>query len=91
MVVHPLEKRIGAAVNPLTIKELREELKLKYIKLNGGKYGGKGKSEEEGEVGLFAGGFKGRCHNCGKQGHRAKECKEPKKDGKPRKEDKKDE
>ena len=28
------------------------------------------------EVGLFAGGFKGRCFYCGKQGHRARDCRE---------------
>ena len=38
------------------------------------------KSKDEGkEIGLFAGGFKGRCHNCGKFGHKAVDCTEPKK------------
>ena len=47
LVTHSLEKRIGSCTNPLTVKELREELKLKYQKLNGGKYG-KVTSDQEG-------------------------------------------
>ena len=31
------------------------------------------------EVALFAGGFKGKCRNCGKIGHKARDCKEKKK------------
>ena len=77
VVIHPLEKKIGAKSDPLTLKELREELKLKYQKLNGGKYGGTS-GDNEGEIGLFAGGFKGKCHNCGKHGHKFKNCKEVK-------------
>ena len=73
VVTHPLEKRIGASVDPLTIKELREELSLKFQKLNGGKSGG-ATTDSEGEIGLFAGGFKGKCHNCGKIGHKSAQC-----------------
>ena len=58
MVIHPLEKRIGASANSLTAKELREELKLKYQKLSSGRYG-RLSDENEGEIGLFSGGFKG--------------------------------
>ncbi len=76
VVVHPLEKRIGSNSDPLTIKELREELKLKYQKINGGKYGGSF-GDKEGEIGLFMGGYKGRCNNCGKQGHKMKDCRAP--------------
>jgi len=42
---------MGASTNPLTVKELREE--LKYQKLNGGRYGGLS-DDNEGEIGLFA-------------------------------------
>ena len=74
VVIHPLEKRIGASTNPLTVKELREELKLKYQKLNGGRYGGLSDVNED-EIGLFAGGFKGKCHNCGRTGHKSRDCR----------------
>jgi len=40
VVIHPLEKRIGASTNSLIVIKLRGELKLKYQKLNGGRYGG---------------------------------------------------
>ena len=76
VVVHPLEKRIGSSLDPLTIKELREELKLKFQKLNGGRYGDSS-GDQEGEIGLFAGGFKGKCHNCRKIGHKTRDCKAP--------------
>ena len=76
VVIHPLEKRIGSRSDPLTVKELREELKLKYQKLNGGKYGGP-TEDQEGEIGLFAGGYKGKCHNCGNIGHKSKDCRAP--------------
>ena len=33
------------------------------------------------EIGLFAGGFKGKCHNCGRYGHKKADCKEAKKVG----------
>ena len=73
VTIHPLEKRIGASLDPLTLKELRNDLKLKYQKLNGGSLTG----DSEGEIGLFAGGFKGKCHNCGKIGHKAAQCRAP--------------
>ena len=77
IVVAPLEKRLSAQFNPLTIEELREELNLKYLRL----YGSKEESlTGESETALFAGGFKGKCNECGKLGHKARDCKD--KDGK---------
>ena len=32
------------------------------------------KEEEKKELALFAGGFKGKCRNCGKIGHKAADC-----------------
>lgn len=59
VTIDPLEKRIGASTNPLTLKELCEEVKLKYSKLNGGRFGDNTANETDGEVGLYAGGFEG--------------------------------
>ena len=68
-----MEKRIGHATDPLYLEELRGDLGLKYLKLNPRSID---EDVEEGEeIGLFAGGFKGRCHNCGKQGHKARDCR----------------
>ena len=52
VVIHPLEKIIGASTDPLTVKELREKLMLKYQKLNGGKYG-VSTGDQEGEIGIL--------------------------------------
>ena len=70
--VAPLEKRIGDPKDPLDLEELREDLGLKHLKLNPKSVD---EDVDEGEeIGLFAGGFKGKCFKCGKQGHRASDC-----------------
>ena len=68
--VHTLRKRLDDLQDPLTLEELREELCLKFEMMNRrGKLGlNQGPNEEHA---LFAGGFKGKCNNCGKIGHRA--------------------
>lgn len=76
VVIHGLEKWIGASSNPLSVKELCKELKLKYQKSNGGRYGDSS-DDKEGEIGLYAGGFKGKCNNCGKIGHKKADCRAP--------------
>ena len=35
-----------------------------------------GNAEGKKEVALFAGGFKGKCHNCGKLGHKSSQCRQ---------------
>jgi hypothetical protein len=75
--VHTLRKRLDDLHDPLTLEELREELSLKFEMMNRrGKLGiGQGGHFGE-EHALFAGGFKGKCNNCGKIGHKAKDCRD---------------
>ena len=70
--VAPLEKRINDPDDPLDIDELREDLALKYQKMNPKSM--EADLDEDEEIGLFAGGFKGKCHNCGKYGHKKSQC-----------------
>ena len=72
-----LERRIGSnGEDSLTIEDIREELNLRFERINDRE---KRSLKDEviengGEMALFAGGqFKGRCHNCGKYGHKASE------------------
>ena len=60
---HLLEKRINNPDDPLDIDELREDLALKYQKMNPKSM--EADLDEDEEIGLFAGGFKGKCHKCG--------------------------
>ena len=78
-MIGPLEKRIGDDLDPLTLEELREDLNLKHLKMNPRAIDVDTEGGEE--VGLFAGGFKGRCYNCGKYGHRARDCQDKQKGG----------
>ena len=73
-VVGPLEKQIGHVTDPLDLEELREDLNLKYLKLNPKSI--EEDTDERELIGLFAGGFKGKCHKCGKYGHKARDCRE---------------
>ena len=63
-----LEKRIGSKESPLTIEELKEELKLRFERLSS-------KMELGKEQSLFTTQFKEKCRNCGKLGHKAAQCK----------------
>ena len=56
--VAPLEKRINDPDDPLDIDELREDLALKYQKMNPKSM--EADLDEDEEIGLFAGGFKGK-------------------------------
>ena len=80
VVIAKVEDRLGATSNPLTIEELRDELSRRYermrMKNRSSRNDSDSESEGNDEIGMFAGGFKGKCHNCGKQGHRSRDCKE---------------
>jgi len=68
--VSKLEERFGSTSNPLTIKDMRSELNLKFACL-------KRQSEEQSETDQVLAAFcrfKGKCSNCGKYGHKSSEC-----------------
>ena len=92
-VVETMEDRNGIDSDDgkaLEITELRERLNRKYrtIMLRSGrrKYAlsdfenvGSEKDEDDEETALVsAGKFKGRCNNCGKSGHKSRDCKDKK-------------
>ena len=73
ILVDLLARRIGCEKDPLSIDELRSELNLRYDRMRTRK--DDDIPEDKGEHALFAGGkFKGKCRNCGKWGHKAKDC-----------------
>jgi hypothetical protein len=65
-----LERRVDHQQNPLTLDELREELRLKYQRLT--RYNQK--EDATALVANFKKGFKGTCRLCGKYGHKATDC-----------------
>jgi hypothetical protein len=69
VVANPLEKRLGSSTDPVTIKEIRHDLILKYQKMYGVKK--MTSTHEESKTALYAGGFRGRCNECGMIGHNA--------------------
>ena len=79
IAVSKLEDKLGTK---LTIEMVRAEFNLRFQRLNPGTVesdGKRGPSNGKGsETALFAGGFKGRCHKCGKIGHKSPDCKEKK-------------
>jgi len=64
--------------DPLTLEELREELCLKFEMMNRRGKLGIAQGQQAEEHALFAGGFKGKCNNCGKIGHKARDCRDKK-------------
>jgi hypothetical protein len=56
----------------VTIDEVRDDFNLRYQRL----YGTKKTltTQDESETALYAGGFRGKCNECGKMGHKACDC-----------------
>jgi hypothetical protein len=66
--------RVTGKSNPLTIDEIRDNLNLRFERLNE-KQNEESKKDNNQEVAFFGGQFKGKCRNCGAIGHRAKDCR----------------
>ena len=74
MQILKMEDKVGIAGNALTIEDLRDELNLRFERLN--TRDDSDNDEDEEEKALFGGGqFKGRCNNCGKYGHKSADCR----------------
>ena len=73
--VSQLEKRVGAINNPLTIEDMREELDLRYERLNIRDDDDDDDGDGEEQALYASSGFKGKCHKCGKYGHKAANCR----------------
>jgi hypothetical protein len=70
------EQRIDDDFNPLSIEDLREELNLRYERLNCRKRDENHNDWQDQDRALYAGGqFNGKCRLCGKIGHKAVECR----------------
>ena len=77
-LIKNLEDRLDSIVDPLTIGMLRDKLSEKFEKIRkrqGIKDNESDDSNEDDERALFAKTFKGRCHKCGKFGHKAVDCR----------------
>ena len=70
-MIHGLQQQMGASTDTLTLSGLREQLRSKYGRI------AKKSGIDLDEKGLAVGSkpFKWACRNCGKIGHRAKECR----------------
>ena len=77
-VVEALERKLDDLVDPLTLRNLKNELLLKYNRIKKNK-GMKEESENEEAVKDTAlvgymKNFKGRCYNCGEFGPKKEDC-----------------
>ena len=68
-----MEKRLNDKANPLTVDEIRDDLNLRFERLN--EKTNNNESEDNQDVAFFGGQFKGKCRNCGVIGHKARDCK----------------
>jgi Zinc knuckle len=67
------EKRLNDKMNPSTVDEIRDDLNLRFERLN--EKANNNENEDNQEVAFFGGQFKGKCRNCGMIGHKARDCK----------------
>ena len=74
--VEVMERLLDDDVNPLTIELLREELSLKYEKVRRSLGVPEDGEDDDVDTALVSGygQFKGRCHGCGKFGHKSIAC-----------------
>jgi len=69
-----LEDKLSSTTNPLTIKVIRAELRLKYVRMQEKKDSNKNEDAKNEKVLAATGKFKGTCSFCGKYGHKATVC-----------------
>jgi hypothetical protein len=69
-----MEKRVTDKSNPLIIDKIRDDLNLRFERLNE-KQNEESENDNNQELAFFGGQFKGKCRNCGAIGHKAKDCK----------------
>jgi Reverse transcriptase (RNA-dependent DNA polymerase)/gag-polypeptide of LTR copia-type/Zinc knuckle len=69
-----MEKRLNDKINLLTVDEIRDDLNLRFERLNI-KTNENNENGNNHDVAFFGGQFKGKCRNCGVIGHKARDCK----------------
>jgi hypothetical protein len=69
-----MEKRVTDNSNPLTIDKIRDNLNLRFKRLNE-KKNEESENDNNQEVAFYSGQFKGKCRSCGAIGHKANDCK----------------
>ena len=78
--VTKIEDRVGAKDNPLTIKDLQDELCLRYERMNDHAIE-TDESEDDEKAMVAMTKFKGKCHRCGVYGHKGADCRSSGADG----------
>jgi hypothetical protein len=69
-----MEKQVTDKSNPLTIDKIRDNLNLRFERLNE-KQNEESENDNNQDDAFFGGQFKGKCQNCGAIGHKAIDCK----------------
>jgi Zinc knuckle len=68
-----MEKRLNDKKNPLTVDGIRDDLNLKFERLN--EKNDDNENDDNQDVAIIGRWFKGMCRNCGVIGHKARDCK----------------